>query len=96
MAALNALVSLCSSADKLNFVEPRQKSNVLYCEKQTGKPISKNVETKTVTPGWGRQQNHFFNMASHPDRGLVWRDLVWSAFLYASFFLTASGILNLT
>ena len=49
MAALNALVLSWSSANTLNFVEPRQKSNVLYCEKQTGKPISKNVETKTVT-----------------------------------------------
>ena len=42
MAALNALVLSWSSANTLNFVEPRQKSNVLYCEKQTGKPIPKN------------------------------------------------------
>ena len=42
------------------------------------------------------QQNHFFNMASQPGRRFVWRDLVWSAFFYASFFLTARGMLNLT
>ncbi|CAH3112948.1 unnamed protein product [Porites lobata] len=31
-------------------------------------------------------------MASRPDRRFVWRDLVWSAFFYASFLLTAPGV----
>ena len=65
MAALNALVLLCSSANTLNFVEPRQKSNVLYCEKQTGKPISKNVETKTVTPVGGVNKKPLFSIWHH-------------------------------
>ena len=48
----------CFSFDRLwqfrgqrcTFVELRQKSNVLYCENQTGKTNSKKAEAKTVTP----------------------------------------------
>ena len=78
------------------FFDPRQKSDVLFCENQTGKTNSKNVGTKTVTPVEGFNKTTFFNMASQPRRRFVWRNLVWSAFFYASFLLTAPGILNLT
>ena len=49
-----------------------------------------------MTPVDGVNKTIFFNIASRLDRRFVWRDLVWSAFFYASFLLTAPGMLNLT
>ena len=80
--------------ENLKIAKKIQKSKLLYCENQTGKTNSKNVESKTVTPVDGVNKTIFFNMASRLDRRFVWRDLVWSAFFYASFLLTGPGMLN--